>query len=176
MVDEKDAVEMVDFVEESAGEGAFGFDTDGGAVFKEGFDFNFSGAFDEAVDGGDGKAAFVVFFEFAVGLDDFWVDEGGEVQVFLVVEVVTDDDDAAVEAELGGGHGGGEFKGVRFFPSDGSLAHFGDDVGDFGSDFIDLAAFLTKARVGGRDDFHIIYIIAYFIVKRGGLGLFLRRG
>ncbi len=118
---------MVDFVEESAGEGIFGLDADGGAVFEEGFDFDFGGARNFAVNGGDGEATFVVDGGFAFGFDDFWVDEGGEGLVLFVVEVVADDDNAAVEAELGGGHGRREFIGVVFFPFERSLAHFGDD-------------------------------------------------
>ncbi len=127
VVDEEDAIKMVDFVKEGASEGIFGFDADGGAVFEHRLDFNFGGARNLAVNGGNGEAALEVGDDFAFGFDDFGVDEGGEGFVFLVVEVVTDDDNAAVEAELRRSHGGGEFVRVGFFPFEGSLAHFGDD-------------------------------------------------
>lgn len=155
---------MVDFVEKGAGEGIFGFDADGSAVFEEGFDFDFGGARDFAVDGGDREATFVVDGGFAFGFDDFWVDESSEGLVLFVVEVVADDDDTAVEAELRGGHGRREFVGVVFFPFEGSLAHFGDDGQGFVGDFVDLAAFLTEAWVGSGDDFHtlILYHIIHF--------------
>ena len=54
--------------------------------------------------------------EFAFLLDDFGVDEGDKIGVFLVVEVFADDDDALVVTELGSSHGGREFKFVFFFP------------------------------------------------------------
>ena len=65
---------MVDFVEEGTSERAFGFNSDGGSVFEEGFDFDLFRARNEAVDFGDREAAFVVTFEFSFGFNDFWVD------------------------------------------------------------------------------------------------------
>ena len=116
VVDEEDAFEVVNFVEEGAGEVIFGSQADFGAVFEEGFDLDFLGAGNEAVEFGNGEAAFVVGLGFAVGFDDFGVDEGGEGVFGFVLEVVADDDNALVDAELGGGHGGRELVGVLFFP------------------------------------------------------------
>ncbi len=158
VVNEEDAIEVVDFVEEGAGEGAFGFDADRSAVFEECLDLDFGGAFNEAVDEGNREATFVIFFGFAFGFDDFWVDEGGEVDVLFVFEVVTDDDNAAVKTELRGGHGSRKFVRVSFFPVEGSFAHVGDDVSSFFGDCVDLATFLTEARVGRRDNFHELII------------------
>ncbi len=116
VVDEKDAVEVVNFVEEGASEGIFGFDADGSAIFKQGFNLDFGGAGNFAVDGGDGETALKVGDDFALGFDDFRVDEGGESFVFLIVEIVTNDDDATIEAELRRRHCRRKLVRVRFFP------------------------------------------------------------
>ena len=116
VVDEEDAFEVVNLVEQGAGEVIFGFQADFGAIFEEGFDLDLFGTGNEAVEFGDGEAAFVVGLGFAVGFDNFGVDEGGEGVLGFVLEVVADDDDALVDAELGGGHGGGELVGVLFLP------------------------------------------------------------
>ena len=114
-------------MEEGAGEGIFRFDADGGAVFKHCFDFDFAWAGNFAVNSGDGEAALEVGDDFAFGFDDFWVDECRESLVFLIVEVVADDDDAAVEAELWRSHRSRKLVGMGFFPFERSFAHFGDD-------------------------------------------------
>lgn len=41
VIDEEDAVEMIDLMEKDAGEGTFGFDADFGAIFEESFDAGF---------------------------------------------------------------------------------------------------------------------------------------
>ena len=88
---------MVDFVEESARKRAVSFNANRSAVFEQGFDADFGWARNESVDLWDGKTAFVVFFYFTVGFNNFWVEKGGEVGVFLVVEIVADDNDAFIE-------------------------------------------------------------------------------
>ena len=153
MVDEKDAVEVVDLVLEDAGELAVGFDADFGAVFEDGFDFDFLVAGNFAVDFRNGETALVIGKDFAVFFDDFWVDKGGKTGVFLVFEVVADDDDAFVHAHLRGGHGGGKFVRMTGFPVNRKLAHIGDDLLDFAVDASDFGRLLTQARVGGSDDF-----------------------
>lgn len=134
---------MVDFVEESAGEGIFGLDADGGAVFKHSLDFDFSGARDFTINSRDRETALEVAFDFTLGFDDFGVDESSESFIFLIVEIVANDDDAAVKAELRRCHGGRKFVRVRLFPFERSLAHFGDDFECLIGDFVDLATFLT---------------------------------
>lgn len=154
VVDEEDAAQVVDFMEQDAGEGAIGLDADFGAVFEEGFDFGLFGAGDKAVDFRNRETAFIVFFEFAFGFYDFGVDEGGKVVVLLVLHVVANDDDFLVDAHLGGGHGGRKFKGVTFFPVERELHHVGDDffciVGNPG----DFGGFFSEARIRGSDNFH----------------------
>ena len=152
VVDEENAFEVVDFVEQGAGEVIFGFQADFGAVFEEGFDLDFFGAGNEAIEFGDGETAFVVGLGFAVGLDDFGVDEGGEGVFGFILEVVADDNNALVDAELGGGHGGGELIRVLFFPFQGSGGHIGDDLVGFIGDFADTAGFLAQAGVRRGDD------------------------
>ncbi len=49
VVDEKNAVEVVNFVEESAGEVAAGFEADFGAVFEKSLDLGFVRATDQTV-------------------------------------------------------------------------------------------------------------------------------
>lgn len=146
---------MVDFVEQDAGEVGFGFDTDFGAVFEAGFDFDFGGAGDEAVEFRDGKATFVVGLGFASGFNNFGVDKSGEGGgVVFLLHFVADDDNADVGADLRGGHGGGDFMGVGFFPVEGEGAH----MSDYGFDtFVNLANFLglfAQSRVRSGDDFH----------------------
>ena len=153
MVDEEDAVEMVDFVEEGAGEGVLGFDADFAAIGEVGFNFYFGGARDEAVNEGNREATFVVGGGFTFGLDNFGVDEGGEGVVFFVFKVVTDDDDAAVDSELRGGHGGGELVGVRLFPEKGSIDHVGDELLETGVvKIFYFSRTSAKAGVGGSDN------------------------
>ena len=152
VVDEENAFEVVNFVEQGAGEIIFGSQADFGAVFEEGFDLDLFGAGNEAVEFGDGEAAFVVGLGFAVGFDDFGVDEGGEGVFGFVFEVVADDNNALVDAELGGGHGGGELVGVLLFPLQGSGGHIGDDLVGFVGDFVDTAGFLAQAGVRSGDD------------------------
>ena len=152
VVDEENAFEVVDLVEQGAGEIIFGSQADFGAVFEESFDLDFLGAGDETVEFGNGEAAFVVGLGFAVGLDDFGVDEGGEGVFGFVLEVVADDDNALVDAELGSGHGGGELVGVLLLPLQGGGGHIGDDLVGFIGDFADTAGFLAQAGVRGGDD------------------------
>ena len=77
------------------------------AVFEQSFNLNFLGSTDKAVDFRNGQATFVVFDDFAVGFDYFGIDEGGKSVIILVAKVVAYDDDTAIDAKLGGGHGGG---------------------------------------------------------------------
>ena len=147
MVDEKNAVEVVDFMLDDTGEAVSGFDTDIGAIFKQGFDAGFGISWDEAIDVGDRETAFVVFGLLAFVFDDFWVDQGDEIGIFFVVHVFTDDDDTFVVAELRGSHGSGELKLVFFFPVFGSFAHFCNNVEDFGGDLADFGRFFAKFGV-----------------------------
>lgn len=152
VVNKEDAVQVVNFVEQGAGEVVFGSQADFGAVFEERLDLDLFGAGDQTVEFGDGEAAFVVGLGFAVGFDDFGVDEGGEGVFGLVLKIVADDDDALVDAKLGGGHGGGELIGMLFFPFQGSGGHIGDDLVGFVGDVADAARFLAQAGVRGGDD------------------------
>ena len=73
--------------------------------------------------------------------------------VFFVVEVVANDDDADVFAELGGGHSGGKLVFVDFFPVERGFDHFFDNIFDSRSNFRDLFRGFTETGVGGGDDF-----------------------
>ena len=139
-------------MEQGAGEVIFGFQADFGAVFEERLDLDLFGAGNQAVEFGDREAAFVVGLGFAVGFDDFGVDEGGEGVFGFVLKIVADDDDTLIDAELGGGHGGGEFIGVLLFPLQGGGGHIGDDLVGFVGDGADTAGFLAQAGVRGGDD------------------------
>ena len=103
-------------MKKSARKGIFGFDADGGAVFEQGFDFDFVRTRNLAINGGNGETTLIVFGDFAFGFDDFRVDEGGESFVLFVVEIVTDDNDAAIKTKLRCGHGSGKFEWMRLFP------------------------------------------------------------
>lgn len=117
---------------------------------------DFFGTGDKTVNKGNRKAAFVIFEDFAVSFDDFRVDKGSKRLVGFILEIVTNDDDASIEPELGGGHGGGDFVGVVGFPSKGRCDHL---VDDFSSFLVDFGFFgdLTQTRIRSGDNFHNIY-------------------
>ena len=165
VVNEENAVEMVDFVKKSSSKRVFGFDADGGSVFEEGLDFDLFRTRDEAVNRRDRETTFIVFFGLAFGFDDFWVNKSGKIGVFLIFEIVANDNDAAVKTELGSGHGGRKFVWMVFFPCQRSLAHFSDDIKSFVGDMIDFFAPLTKPRIGRRYNFHKYNFI---IIVMGG--------
>lgn len=155
VVDEEDTVEVVDFVEESASEEAFGLEADFVTIFEEGLHFNLMGAGDAAVDFGNRETAFVINFFFTFGTDDLGVDEGGEMLVFFVVEVVADDDNALVDAELRGGHSSREFVGVVFLPVEGAFNHIRNNRAGFVGDFTNFDGFGAETGVGsGNNWFH----------------------
>ena len=174
VVDKEGAIQVIDFVLEDASESISGFDADVGAVFEDGFDSSFGIAGDEAIDGGDGETTLVVGFWLAFVFDNFRVDEGDEIRVFLVVHIFADDDNAFVIAELGGGHSGGEFEFVLFFPIFGGFAHFGDDGFNFRGNLSDFGGLFAEFGVGSGDDFHKCnYSIRWCIrEERGGRGGF----
>lgn len=168
VVDEENAVEVVDFVEKGASEEAFGFEADFVAVFEEGFDFGFAGAADAAIDLGDREATLIVSLDFAFGADDFGVNEGSEMTVLLVVKVVADDNDALVDAELGRSHGGREFIRVLFFPVERTFNHIRNNRAGFVGDLANFGGFGAETGVGGGNNwFHCIY---YIIVGTAGQG------
>ncbi len=63
--------------------------------------------------------------------------------VFFVIEIVANDNNAFINAELGGGHGGRKFKFVLLFPVSAIFAHGSDNVLDLFVDSADLGRFLT---------------------------------
>ena len=74
MVDENDAVAMVDFVLQDACQKAVGLDTNFVAVDIDGFNADFAVAGDFAVKILDTEAALVIVGDFAFVFDDFWID------------------------------------------------------------------------------------------------------
>lgn len=161
VVDEEDAVEVVNFVKKGAGEKTFGLQTDFVAVFEKGFNFDLAGTTNLAVNFWDGETAFEIGFDFAFGADDFGVDEGGKMVIGFVVEVVADNDDALVDAELRGGHGGRKFVGVLFFPFEGFCDHVANDFLGFGGDFANFGGFSAETRVRSGDNIFHWYILYY---------------
>ena len=103
-------------MQECASKVTFSFDANLMSVFEKGFDFDFFGATNHAIDFGYREATFLLFNDFTFGFDDFGVDESSEGIIFLVVEIITDNDDALVDSHLGGGHSGRELVGVCLFP------------------------------------------------------------
>ncbi len=153
VVDEEDAIEVIDFVLKSASEKIFGFNADRGAIFELGFDADFVTAGNFTIEKRYGETTFVVGDDFAVGLDDLWVQESGKMVVVFVVEVVSDDNYALVDAELRGGHSGGELVRVFFFPSEAFGTHGGDSFSYFGVVNACLGRFLAQTRVWGSNNF-----------------------
>ena len=64
--------------------------------------------------------------------------------VVFVVEIIADDDDAAIDAELWSGHGGGELVWVVLFPFKRVLIHLGDDIFDLIINNSDLGGFFAE--------------------------------
>lgn len=158
MIDEEDAVEVVDFVKKGSSEVAASFDTDFGAVFEDGFDFGFRWATNKAVNIGDGEAAFLVDLRFAFSANDFWVDESGKRLIIFIIEVVANNNNALVLAKLGGGHGSRKLVRVLIFPVKRGGNHVGNKFASFVGNFVDFGGFVAQTRVGSGDNFsHIIY-------------------
>ncbi len=149
MINEENAVEMVDFVKKGAGEITTGLEADFGAVFELSFDLDFVRASDDAVNFWYGKTTFVIGLGATFGADDFGVDEGGEGGMIFVFEVIAHNNNALILAELRSGHGGGNFVGVKRLPGEGRFDHVGDDFVGFVSDFTDTGGFGTQARIWG---------------------------
>lgn len=145
---------------ENASKFTVGLEADFGAVFEFGFDFDFGIAGDFAIDFWHREATFVIGDEFAVAFDDFWVDESGEIRVVFVFKIVANDDDAAIDAHLRGGHGGRKLVRVLFFPIERKFAHVGDDFLNFIINYANFGGFLAKSRIGSGDDFFHSVIIS----------------
>ena len=157
MVDEEETVEVVDFVEESAGESAGGANADFGAVEKAGLYPSLRRAGNKTVVERNGETTFVVGQSLALGFYYFRINQSSESRLGLVFHVITDDDNADVVTHLGGGHGGGEFVRVGVLPVEGKANHLIDDflrrfVG--GRDFLRLP---TQTWVGSGDNLGHIY-------------------
>ncbi len=161
VVNEEDAVEVVDFVKKGAGEKTFGLQANFVAVLEKGFNFYLAGATDFAVDFWHRETAFEIGFDFAFGADDFGVDESGKMVIGFVIEVVADNDNALVDAELRGGHGGRKFVGVLFFPFEGFCDHVANDFLGFGGDFANFGGFSAETRVRSDDNVFHWYILYY---------------
>ena len=107
MIDKEDAIEMVDFVQNSAGEKIGGFEANFGAIFELSFDAGFGGARNFAINGWHRKAAFVIFDNFAFGFDNFGIQESSEVGIVFVIHVFANNNDALIVAKLWCSHRGG---------------------------------------------------------------------
>ena len=131
MLDEQDAVQMVDLVLDAHGQQAIGIDGEGLAVEIQRRDGDGVGPLHLVVDAGDGQTAFLVGLQRVALSDDFGVDEHPQL-VLLFGHV--DDDDTFVHVDLRGrqpdagrlvhrlGHVGHE-------PAD-SVVHNRDPLGD----------------------------------------------
>lgn len=100
----------------------------------------------------------MVFFDFAVSFDDFRIDKSGEGGVFLVVEVITNNNDTLINAELRGGHSGREFVRVVFFPVKRAFYHVGNNLASFVGNFGDFRGLGAETRVGSSNNIHDIII------------------
>ena len=143
MIDKENAVEMVDFVQDSAREKAFGFEFDFGAVFELCLNAGLGRARNLAVNSWDGETTFVVAQDATFGFDDDGVDKGNKVVVAFFVKIFADKNNAAVIAELRCGDCGREFVLVFFFPCQRSLGHLTDNLADFVVDFGDRGRYLA---------------------------------
>lgn len=85
----------------------------------------------------------MVVYEFAFVFDDFGIDESNKIGIFLVIHIFADDNDALIVAELGGGHSGGKFELVFFFPIFAGSAHLRDNIFNFRCDLANFGGLLA---------------------------------
>ena len=102
-VHERDAITVVDFMLQDAGQKTFGFDADFMAIDINRFDADFTVARDFAVALFDAQTTFVVGDHGADAFDDFGVDEWCKFTDGFVVEIRADDNDAERIINLNGG-------------------------------------------------------------------------
>lgn len=111
MVDEYDAVGMVDFVLEHACEESISFEAEFVAIDVHSFDANTAVAGDFAIIPADTKAAFIIGDELAFVFDDFGVDERNEFFVVFVLELRAHDNHAVESVDLDSCQCGADFVG-----------------------------------------------------------------
>ena len=143
---------------EGAGELVGGFNAYLSAVFELGFNANFRVAWDLTINKRNRETAFEIFDNFTFLFDDFWVYEGSEGSICFVVHAVADNNEAFVDAELGGSHSGRKFVRVRFFPFEAGVDHCLDHIFNFISNIVDLLRLLTKSWVRRFNNFHILIL------------------
>lgn len=107
VVEEHDAVEMVNFVLEAAAEKAFGLEGLGGAVFIQVANLDPLMALDDAVEIGEAEAAFFAVHHLWAGCDEGGVDHedagdagGGGAVPFFALHFGLDDDEFLENADL----------------------------------------------------------------------------
>lgn len=157
-INEKNTIEVIDFVSEGAGKFVGSFNTYFGTIFELGFNANFRVAWDLTINKGNREAAFEIFDNFTFLFDYFWVYEGREGSICFVVHAVADNDEALIDAELRGSHSGRELVGMRFFPFEAGIDHCLDHIFNFISNIVDLLRLLTKSWVRRFNNFHILIL------------------
>lgn len=166
MVDKDSAIGMVNFVLKDARQEAFGGYAHFFAVQAEGFDADFSVAWNLAVDITNAQAAFEVFFDGAFVFGDLWVDKNGKRAVVLVIEIVTYYDDTVHLVDLHGSQSDADLMVARGFPVEGSRLHVVDDLFDLWRDQTNLLRTLSQAGVWQGDDIFFFHSVS--ILEIGG--------
>ena len=106
VIDEKNSVEMVDFVHKSASEEVACLKSNFGAIFELRLDADFSGAGYFAINSRNRKTPLVVVLCFSFSLYYFGIKKGDESGVVFVAHVFANDDNALIVTELRRRHSG----------------------------------------------------------------------
>jgi len=100
VIDEEFAVEMIDLVLQDTCEKTFGRDSKRSTIDVEGSDTDFGVAGDFAVDVRDTETPFWLEGDVALVFDDLRIDEDRKISVFVIIEIIANDDHASEVADL----------------------------------------------------------------------------
>lgn len=152
MIDEHDAVRVVDFVLEHAGEEAIGFESDFVAINVEGFDADAVVAPDFAVKPVDAETPFVILVRATFAFDNFRVDKRDEFLDGFVVKVAAHDDDPLETVDLDSGKGCTDFVRPGILPVETRVGHVLDELACLIGHDVHTVGLLSEMRIWEGDD------------------------
>lgn len=127
VIDEHDAVDVIDLMLDDTSQKARSFKADFMAVGIEGADADFRMARNLAVNVRHAETPFVVVSDISLMLNDFRVNERHKFPVGLIVETAPDDDDPLESVDLDGRKGCADFMGTGIFPIKRGISHILDE-------------------------------------------------
>lgn len=152
MIDEELAVEVIDLVLQDTCEETFGRDSKRSPIDVEGSDTDFGVAGDFAVDVGDAETAFGLEDDVAFVFDDLGVDEDSEISVFVIIEIIANDDHTSEVSDLYASKAHTDLLIATGFPITSRLDHIEAKLTNFGRDDANALRTMTQAWFRQRDD------------------------